>query len=52
MIHNHSFDVEGKTFNIESGRVANQAGGAVLLGVGDTVILANPPFLISAPRQP
>jgi polyribonucleotide nucleotidyltransferase len=40
MIHNHSFDVEGKTFNIESGRVANQAGGAVLLGVGDTVILA------------
>jgi len=40
MIHTHSFDVGGKTFHIESGRVANQAGGAVLLGVGDTVVLA------------
>lgn len=38
-IHSHEFEVGGKTFNIETGRVANQAGGAVLLGMGETVIL-------------
>lgn len=39
MIHNHQFEVGGKTLSLETGRVANQAGGAVLLGMGDTVIL-------------
>ncbi len=39
MIHSHSFEVGGKSLSIESGRVARQAGGAVLLGMGETVIL-------------
>ncbi len=40
MIHSHEFEVGGKTFSLETGRVANQAGGAVLLGLGETVILS------------
>lgn len=39
MVHTHSFEVGGKTLFLESGRVAKQAGGAVLLGMGETVIL-------------
>lgn len=39
MIHTHSFEVGGKTLSLESGRVAKQAGGAVLLGMGETVVL-------------
>ncbi len=39
MINTHEFEVGGKTFYLECGRVAKQAGGAVLLGMGDTVIL-------------
>lgn len=39
MIHSHSFEVGGKTLNVETGRVAKQAGGAVLLGMGETVVL-------------
>ncbi|HXH62323.1 MAG TPA: polyribonucleotide nucleotidyltransferase, partial [Fimbriimonadaceae bacterium] len=39
MIHTHTFEVGGKTLSIETGRVAKQAGGAVLLGMGETVIL-------------
>jgi polyribonucleotide nucleotidyltransferase len=39
MIHSHSFEVGGKVLNIETGRVARQAGGAVLLGMGETVVL-------------
>lgn len=39
MIHTHTFEVGGKTLSLEVGRVAKQAGGSVLLGVGDTVIL-------------
>jgi len=39
MIHNHEFEVGGKTLSLESGRVAKQAGGAVLLGMGETVVL-------------
>ncbi|MBL8066054.1 MAG: polyribonucleotide nucleotidyltransferase, partial [Chthonomonadaceae bacterium] len=39
MIHTHTFSVGGKTFSLESGRVAKQAGGSVLLGMGETVIL-------------
>lgn len=40
MIHTHTFEVGGKTISVETGRVAKQAGGAVLLGMGETVILA------------
>ncbi|MDX2064997.1 MAG: polyribonucleotide nucleotidyltransferase, partial [Fimbriimonadaceae bacterium] len=39
MIHYHEFEVGGKTLSFESGRVAKQAGGAVLLGMGETVVL-------------
>ncbi len=39
MIHTHEFEVGGKTFYLESGRVAKQAGGAVLLGMGETIVL-------------
>jgi polyribonucleotide nucleotidyltransferase len=39
MIHSHSFEVGGKTLSIETGRVAQQAGGSVLLGMGETVVL-------------
>ncbi|HTQ10918.1 MAG TPA: polyribonucleotide nucleotidyltransferase [Fimbriimonadaceae bacterium] len=39
MIYSHEFEVGGKTISLESGRVAKQAGGAVLLGMGETVIL-------------
>ncbi len=40
MIHTHTFDVGGKSLSIETGRVARQAGGAVLLGMDDSVVLA------------
>lgn len=39
MIHNHTFEVAGKQFHLETGRVAKQAGGAVLLGMGECVML-------------
>ncbi|MGH2639737.1 MAG: polyribonucleotide nucleotidyltransferase, partial [Rhabdochlamydiaceae bacterium] len=39
MIVTHSFEVGGKSLSLETGRVAKQAGGAVLLGMGDTVVL-------------
>ncbi len=39
MIHTHSFEIGGQTLSLESGRVAKQAGGAVLLGMGDSVLL-------------
>ncbi|MFM9874506.1 MAG: polyribonucleotide nucleotidyltransferase [Fimbriimonadaceae bacterium] len=39
MIHTHTFEVGGKTFHLESGRVAKQAGGSVLFGIENTVIL-------------
>lgn len=39
MIHSHEFEVGGKTLSLESGRVAKQAGGGVLLGMGETVVL-------------
>lgn len=40
MITSHTFEVGGKTLNLETGRVAKQAGGAVLLGMGETVLFA------------
>jgi polyribonucleotide nucleotidyltransferase len=39
-IHYHEFEVGGKLLSLESGRVARQAGGAVLLGMGNTVVMA------------
>jgi polyribonucleotide nucleotidyltransferase len=39
MIETHSFEVGGKTISIETGRIARQAGGAVLLGMESTVVL-------------
>ncbi len=39
MIITHTFEVGGKTLSFETGRVAKQAGGAVLLGMGETVVL-------------
>ncbi|RYG46892.1 polyribonucleotide nucleotidyltransferase, partial [bacterium] len=39
MIHSTIIEVGGKELSIETGRVANQAGGAVLLGMGETVIM-------------
>ncbi|MBI5708560.1 MAG: polyribonucleotide nucleotidyltransferase [Armatimonadetes bacterium] len=41
MIHSHEFEVGGKTLSIETGRVAKQAGGSVLLGMGESVVLAS-----------
>jgi polyribonucleotide nucleotidyltransferase len=41
MIVSHEFEVGGKTLSVETGRVAKQAGGAVLLGMGETVIFAS-----------
>ena len=39
MIHTLEFEVGGKEFYLETGRVAKQAGGAVLLGMGETIVL-------------
>ncbi len=39
MIITHTFEVGGKTLSLETGRVAKQAGGAVLLGMDETVVL-------------
>ncbi|MEP0765156.1 MAG: polyribonucleotide nucleotidyltransferase [Fimbriimonadia bacterium] len=40
MIHTVSREIAGKLFAFESGRLAKQAGGAVVAGVGDTIVLA------------
>jgi polyribonucleotide nucleotidyltransferase len=40
LIQSHTFEVGGKTLSVETGRVARQAGGSVLLGMGDSVVLA------------
>src|SRR5262245_58836702 len=39
MIHKVEATIGGRTLTIETGRVAEQAGGAVLLRYGDTVVL-------------
>ena len=39
-INKVEIELEGKTLVLETGRVANQANGAVLLSCGDTVVLA------------
>src|SRR5215831_10100380 len=40
MIHTVEADVAGRTLSLETGRVAEQAGGAVLVRYGETIILA------------
>jgi polyribonucleotide nucleotidyltransferase len=40
MINQVELDLAGRTLRIETGRVAKQADGAVLVSMGDTVILA------------
>ena len=34
-----SLELEGKTLKLETGRLAKQAGGAVLISYGETVLL-------------
>jgi polyribonucleotide nucleotidyltransferase len=50
MIHTVETTLAGRTLSIEAGRVAEQAGGAVLVRYGDTVILATA-TASSAPRE-
>lgn len=50
MIHSITFEVGGKEFSIESGRVAKQANAAVLLGMGETVVLGTA-TVSNEPRQ-
>ncbi|MCH8274264.1 MAG: polyribonucleotide nucleotidyltransferase, partial [Armatimonadetes bacterium] len=45
-----NFEIGGRELSIESGRVAKQANGAVLLGMGDTVILGTA-TISSKPRE-
>jgi polyribonucleotide nucleotidyltransferase len=40
MTHTVELDVAGRTLSIETGRLAEQAGGAVLVRYGETIILA------------
>src|SRR5579884_1161567 len=40
MIHRYETVIGGRVMSIETGRLALQAGGAVLLRYGDTVVLA------------
>ena len=39
-VHSVSTEIAGRTLTLETGRLAEQAGGAVLLTYGDTVLLA------------
>ena len=49
-VHTYSVEVEGQTITIETGKLANQANGAVTVRHGDTVILATA-TMSSAPRE-
>ena len=40
MIHRVEMTLEGRVLSLETGRVAEQAGGAVMARYGDTVVLA------------
>jgi len=40
MIHTVSVDINGQPFSIETGKVAKQADGAVVVRFGDTMVLA------------
>ncbi len=48
VIHERSIDVAGRTLTIETGRVAEQADGAVLVRYGETVVLTT----VVAAKQP
>jgi polyribonucleotide nucleotidyltransferase len=50
MIETISFEIGGKELSIETGRVAKQANGAVLLGMGETVVLGTA-TMSSQPRE-
>lgn len=50
MIETVSFEVGGKELSIETGRVAKQANGAVLLGMGESVVLGTA-TMSSQPRE-
>ncbi len=39
MMKNSSIEVNGKTLNIETGRIAKQASGSVVVTYGETVVL-------------
>ena len=43
-------EISGRVFSLETGRVANQAHGAVLARYGDTVLTA--PDALTSPRRP
>jgi polyribonucleotide nucleotidyltransferase len=50
MIHSFETSIAGRTLSIEAGRVAEQAGGAVIVRYGDTVVLGTA-TASSAPRE-
>ncbi len=39
-IHEHTVDIDGKTITFEAGTLAAQAGGAVVVSLGDTKVLS------------
>ena len=39
MIKNCATDIDGKTLHIETGRIAKQASGSVVVTLGETVVL-------------
>ncbi|MEY3020125.1 MAG: hypothetical protein RLZZ272_1109, partial [Actinomycetota bacterium] len=46
--HEHTVDIDGKELIFEAGLLAQQAGGAVVVGIGDTKVLST----TTASRQP
>lgn len=40
MVHYEELELDGKKYSIETGRLAKQADGAVLVRIGDTMVLA------------
>jgi polyribonucleotide nucleotidyltransferase len=39
MTHSKSIDIGGKTITLETGKLAKQANGAVVISIGDTIVL-------------
>jgi polyribonucleotide nucleotidyltransferase len=50
MIHAVSREIAGKAIGFETGRLAKQANGAVLIGVGDTIALVTA-TMAAEPRE-
>src|SRR3974390_1556163 len=48
-VHRVSREIGGRTLTLETGRIAKQADGAVLVSYGDTVVLVT--AVVAAPRQ-